>query len=630
MGRQPPSSLGGPGEPVKCIEDSNRHSSVADLEAPQMSRWKAAESPSKSDLSKSPTLVITIAALFFLSAGNIHIASAAPIQPPNGFDSFPGLGAARPRVGGEKLISPPSPDSSQAADNGVNMGAASTIPVPGGPWGLTYDPVNARLFIGDFGNSSLSVLNTVSNQLIASIPLAYGINDPVYDASNGLVYVADTTDDVYEVNATNLSLAGTVVNPRGCGGGCAPDVQAYDPANQSVYLVDTFSDFVSAIQNSRVIAAIPIGPSPLGVGYDGWNDDLYVANYSGAVVVDGVTNRVTDLVRFTGPAFYLTEDTSNGNMFVDDENTTGQANVTVISGTSNTIIATIPVGFRGGEEAYDPLTGNVYVALDNSSDGYEYNGSVAVINGTSDQLTSVLPVQQQPEGLAYDSFNHEVYVANLATGSLSLLLPFHRIAFVESGLNPGTPWSVVVNNISLTSNDVSVSLNGANGPYQYSIPSIRNYTISSNEGGVSVAGENLTIDVRFVPVTFTASFQPQGLPATSNWSVTLGGVTRFEQDNIVSFQTANGTLNFTVSPPKGFQASPANGSIRVVGANLSVTIAFASIAGLGPPPSRLLGVAPAEGYLLVGAVGGLLVLVAAAVIWVRVRRVRPPPRISLK
>jgi YVTN family beta-propeller protein len=593
-------------------------------------RWDVARPPRQLVLTRAtrPALAILFAALLLATASVGSPSVGAPIGESSRFDSGVAFRVTGSREGDGTRFTSGLLESSAAKDVASGLATDSTIPIPGGPFGLAYDPVNARLFIGDFGNSSLSVLDTISNQLVGSIPLTYGINDPVYDASNGLVYVADTTENVYEINATNLSIAGIVVNPRGCGGGCAPDVQAYDPANRSVYVVDIDTDFVSAIQNSHVIAAIPIGNYPLGVGYDAWNNDLYVANYTGAVVVDGVTNHVTDLVRFTGPADYLTEDTFNGDMFVDDENTTGQANVTVIDPTSNAVVATIPVGLRGGEEAFDPLTGDVYVALDNASDGYGHNGSVAVINGTSDRETSVLPVQQQPEGVAYDSFNHEVYVANLASGSLSLLLPLHRISFVESGLNPGTSWSVIVNNISLRSADATVSLNGANGPYQYSIPPVQNYTVSTNEGGVSLAGGNLTIGVRFAPVTFAASFQERGLPTNSNWSVTLDGLIRFNQDSNISFQTANGTFNFTVNSPEGFQASPTNGSIRVAGSNLSVMISFSATPGSGPPPSRLFGIPPPEAYALVGTVGGLLILIAAIVVWVRTRRVRPPPRTS--
>lgn len=73
------------------------------------------------------------------------------------------------------------------------------------------------------------------------------------------------------------------------------------------------------------------------------------------------------------------------------------------------------------------------------------------------------------------------------------------------------------------------------------------------------------------PVTFTES----GLPAGTQWSVTLNGTTESSAATSIVFDEANGTYSYQVTPVSGYSASPSTGSVGVRGSALTQTIGFA-------------------------------------------------------
>jgi hypothetical protein len=91
----------------------------------------------------------------------------------------------------------------------------------------------------------------------------------------------------------------------------------------------------------------------------------------------------------------------------------------------------------------------------------------------------------------------------------------------------------------------------------------------------------------FVPA-YNVSFLETGLPLGANWSVSLDGhltsntTRKTTAQQVLTFQAANGTWGFNVTPPIGYTSRPLNGSVNVTGSAVSVTIAFGP--GRPPPP----------------------------------------------
>jgi len=492
----------------------------------------------------------------------------------------------------------------------------SVIAVGSYPFGEAYDPQDARLFVADFGDSNISVVNTVTNKLVATIPLTYGLEDPAYDASNGLVYIGDCCSSVYAINATTDHAIASIALGTGCTPGCAPVRAVYDSDNDDVYTVDGFTNNLSVINEQRVIGTVGAGISPDGLGFDEWNGDLYVSNdvINAVSVVDGATNQVVGSIPSvqSGPA--VVANPANGDVFVAGTNGTDHANVSEISATSDAVVNIASTGNAAGGAAYDPITGNIYVTQRHNISG-DVSG-VAVLNGTSDGLISLLPSQEGPIGIAYDDFNHEMYVADSDTNNLSLLFPLRSISFDESGLPDGANWSVSLNNMSLASNTSVVPFTGADGPFQYLIHHVPGYTVTPRIGNFTVSGSNVTVDVTFAPVTFAASFNESGLPANSNWSVVLGEATLSGINASHSFDVKNGTYNFTVNPPVEFRVVPSNGSLTINGTDRTVSLVFTAL----PTVSTLtyLGLTVSEWAITLA----IAVIIIAVAIFVRKRRKR--------
>jgi len=100
------------------------------------------------------------------------------------------------------------------------------------PWGIAYDPSNGYIYVADVGSNTVSVINSATNTVIATIPVGKGPARVTYDPSNGYIYVADVG-----------------------------------------------SNTVSVINGTTVIATIPVGSEPWGIAYDPSNGYIYVADW---------------------------------------------------------------------------------------------------------------------------------------------------------------------------------------------------------------------------------------------------------------------------------------------------------------------------------------------------------------
>src|SRR5205823_1666838 len=152
--------------------------------------------------------------------------------------------------------------------------------------------------------------------------------------------------------------------------------------------------------NGTVVATIPVGNGPIGVGNSGGNRYVYVTNYeSNSVSVIDRTTVVATIHVGIHPAG-VGYDGGNGYVYVANQ---GSNNVSVINQT--TVVATVPVGNNPPGVVYDSENGFVYVSNEGPN-------TVSVIDGTT--VVATVPVGNSPFGVGYDSSGDgNVYVANL-------------------------------------------------------------------------------------------------------------------------------------------------------------------------------------------------------------------------
>jgi hypothetical protein len=197
------------------------------------------------------------------------------------------------------------------------------------------------------------------------------------------------------------------------------------------------------------------------------------------------------------------------------------------------------------------------------------------------------------------------------------------VSLVEHGLPAGQAWAAEVGGVEKTTTSSSLAFDLGNGTYPFAIDALAGYTSTPSSGTIIVVGASAAEMVAFTTTSgslVVLAFQATGLPAGTNWSVTLtattSGLTIEAPSSLTRWSNGAAFDEFKVSEGKftykattlttpgygGYVAGP--GSVSVPGTGTTVTLAFK--AGSGPPSTAALpGWAWPVGLalLLIGLVG---------------------------
>ena len=159
------------------------------------------------------------------------------------------------------------------------------ITLGGEPAGIAYDPVNKRMYVSNAELDIVSIIDTTTNTVIdvdpstpEIDPIPVGINplDMAYDPVNQRMYVANFFENTVSVidTTTNTVIATITV-------GNTPEGVAYDSLNKDMYVTNTDDDTVSVIDtttNTVIGGPIQVGDFPGSIVYDPVNHRMYVSN----------------------------------------------------------------------------------------------------------------------------------------------------------------------------------------------------------------------------------------------------------------------------------------------------------------------------------------------------------------
>ncbi len=167
----------------------------------------------------------------------------------------------------------------------------------------------------------------------------------------------------------------------------------------------------------------------------------------------------------------------------------------------------------------------------------------------------------------------------------------YPVQFEESGLAPGTPWTVALNSSGLSnttlSTDTSPSGGSAfflpNGSYDFSVWTPYNsYQASSASVPVDITGSSGTVleteSFSLLLGYYAATFHESGLPADSMWYVGISpltgspGLNGSGSEAYLSQTLVNGSYTFRASATDGNELNPNNGTLTIHGADVSVEL----------------------------------------------------------
>ena len=321
--------------------------------------------------------------------------------------------------------SPGAPPAAQPAAPGQQPAApaasvheprvTATVPVGETPGFVVISPDGRRAMIANQAAGMITVLDTATNEVIATIPVPAGPPQYLSFSPNGeRVYVsiwdqARTVAAVGVLDTTTNAIVATIpVRTR-------PYLSAVTPDGQRLYVPNHDSGTISVIDTvtNAVTTEIKVAPNPHWVEMSSDGTRAYVANHESNLVsvVDTNDNSILAEVPVqTSPHSLAVHPTRPlvANVNYD------AASVTAIDTGTDRVVATIPVGKNPQDITWAPDGRHAYVV--NTSDN-----TVSVIDPETATVTATVPTGSSPTSVAVLPDGSAAYVSNLGDGTLSVL-----------------------------------------------------------------------------------------------------------------------------------------------------------------------------------------------------------------
>jgi YVTN family beta-propeller protein len=252
----------------------------------------------------------------------------------------------------------------------------ATVPVGVGPWGVAVSPDGRRVYVANNVSSSLSVIDATSNTVIATVNLPYALEVAV-NADGSRVYVTNLFGDLAAIDAATYKLT----------------------------------------------SMIPAGPGPWAVAVA--NKKIYVANSSApatVTVIDEATDEITGTIPVgpTTSAPGLAASSDGRRVYVSNQIATSMP---IIDTTIDTVVDTIPLGISESV-AVSPDSTIVYMPAGNHIHGYDVVTDQFVVG--SDYVGGIAGISVTPDGRTVYAANYNanvVFAIDTASSGIIATIP---------------------------------------------------------------------------------------------------------------------------------------------------------------------------------------------------------------
>ena len=286
-----------------------------------------------------------------------------------------------------------------AQPNGKKEVVIATVNVGRYPHGVAVNEETNRVYVANFNEPSISVIDGTTNKVMATIEAGKGPRDVAVNARTNRLYVANLlAHDVSAINNKILSWVG---------------LRLYR-AKFAVSVIDGHAN--------ETLAHVSVGTNPWIIEVSETTNRIYVANYGSysVSVIDGESNEVIATV---GMGLFRTP----GGIAVNEETNRvyitstfhlgpldiGAGRLLIVDGATNKVLSTLRVG-RKAHVAVNERTNRVYVTSRHSS-------TLSVIDGHTNEVLATLEVGPDPYGLAVSKETNRIYVANHDGNSVSVV-----------------------------------------------------------------------------------------------------------------------------------------------------------------------------------------------------------------
>jgi gliding motility-associated-like protein len=446
----------------------------------------------------------------------------------------------------------------QTSQTVTNGNPTTAITFPG--TGCVYNWVNNTPSIGlaASGTGNIASFKAINNGITSVTATITAI--PV---NNGYAYIANSgSDNVSVINTLTHTVAATIPIAN------QPWATAIAPDGKHAYVVSTNNDrgrsatgtlsVIDATTNT-VTATVDLGRNALAITVTPDGTKAYVTNRTSNTVsvIDLITNTFISDIQIPSP---LGVDISpdGKKLYVTADGRT-EGTLYVLNTANNQQIATVPIGLNAAGIVASPDDNTVYVAND-------YLNTVSVINTITYTTTAIIPVGNTPYGIDISPDGSKVYVANSGAHSISIINTATNTS-TELPI-PGRPFG-----ISVSPNGDEVYANCLDPDITVAINTITNAvsTIGVGTSPVSIGKfVSAGIGCSSSPITFTITVDPPpNIMVTGTLSPMLATYGKASVSEIVSVTGSNITGGVLVTAPVGFEVSADNvtfGTTITVGA----------------------------------------------------------------
>ena len=319
------------------------------------------------------------------------------------------------------------------------------------PISITYSNSSNFIFVVNSDSKNISIINGNTNEVVKSIKVNYTPVSVSYTYANNHVYVSGLTSLSSHygwltiINATTLNVITTMSVE------CANGPAVYDPSNNYTYAIGMLMGVVGVygIKNPS-FSFIPIDTPVRQIFYDPINQYVYISSIGNNNVYMLKNNEIKNNLMVGDCPTAFTYDPHNDHIFVDNS---WSDNITVLNGTTNTIIKSIKVGTDPYSISYNPENRGVgfvngtncqYYLLNSSnrairsgnmnnpysaydpSNGYVYLprtscSYVSVREKSTNKLIKHITVENCPADVAYNPINNYLYVTHMNSDNITVI-----------------------------------------------------------------------------------------------------------------------------------------------------------------------------------------------------------------
>ncbi len=502
---------------------------------------------------------------------------------------------------------------------GAPLGEIVEVVKTGGKGPCCMDTIENKIFIANEETNTVEVINSDTYQHITTINVPDCCTDMVADHVHNLIYITNKTENkVTIINGTNYVIEDVIEIPKGkCSinditnniyitndetneliiynpgtgehrtvyvGGCPCDVTS-DRITNKIFVTNKTTNKLTVIDGTNYIIEdvidLDVEPSACIVN-EVTNETYIVSEKSNEVVVynqktETITNHITVGV---GPSCSpCAVDTESNQIFVTN---TVDGTLSIIDGSTNTVVATLPLGETPIAAFVNPDTGGIFV-LDGTTD------SLAVVDNPLPDVEADTTAPAAPTGFTAISSSTSISLG-WAPNTESDLAMYFIYRKTDPGGDFGTPYTTTTNS---TYTDTSVG----SGTVYY-------YAVSAADRWNNESGKTVTLSGRIdQPTEITVGGYPfrAAVFETSNYVF----VTNYNTDNVSVINAVNNTVATTVAVgdmPVGVDVDTTSGKVYV--ANLGapyVTVLNGSTGAL--LANAMVGTAPLSGITVDSSLG---------------------------